>query len=53
MPITPQPLAVNPLKDAAEVDEINYTADFENLFSRMDHFDKFFKTGKMLKYNVL
>ena len=54
MPITPQPLALNPLKDAAQVGEINYTADFDNLFSRMDDFGNFFKTGrtsyKKLKY---
>ena len=54
MPITPQPLGLNPLKDAAQVGEINYTADFDNLFSRMDDFGNFFKTGrtsyKKLKY---
>ena len=54
MPITPQPLALNPLKDAAQVDEINYTADFDNSFPRMDDFNKFFGTGEisydMLKY---
>ena len=44
MPITPQPLALNPLKDAAQIGEIDYTADFENLFSRMDDFNKIFKT---------
>ena len=31
MPILPQPLALNPLKDTAKVDAIDYTADFENL----------------------
>ena len=50
--ITSQLLALNPLKDAAQVDEIDYTADFDNLFSRMDDFDKFFKTGK-ISYNML
>ena len=52
VPITPQSLALNPLKDAAQVDEIDYTADFDNLFSRMDDFDKFFKFGKM-SYNMI
>ena len=52
MPITPQPLALNPLKDMAQVDEIDYTADFDNLYSRMDNFDKFFNTGK-ISYNML
>ena len=42
MPITSQPLTLNPLKDMAQVDEIDYTADFDNLCSRMDDFDKFF-----------
>ena len=32
MPITPQPLALNPLKDMTQVDEIDYTADFDNLY---------------------
>ena len=31
MPILPQPLVLNPLKDTAKVDAIDYTADFENL----------------------
>ena len=52
MPITPQPLALNPLKDMAQVDEIDYMADFGNLYSRMDDFDKFFNTGK-ISYNML
>ena len=52
MLITPQMLALNPLKDAPQVDEIDYTADFDNLFSRMDDFNKFFNTGK-ISYNML
>ena len=39
MPILPQPPALNPFKDAARwinVEAIDYTADFENLFSRLD-----------------
>ena len=52
MPTTPQPLTLNPLKDARQVDEIDYRTDFDHLFSRMDDFDKFFKTGKR-SYNML
>ena len=52
MPITSQPFGLNPLKDAVQVDKIDYAADFDNLFSIMDNFDKFFKTGK-ISYNML
>ena len=52
MPFTPEPLALISLKDVVKVDEIDYTADFDNLLSRMDNFDKFFKTGK-ISYNML
>ena len=54
MPLTSQSLALNPLKDMAQVDEIDYSADFDNLYSRMDDFNKFFQmvkvSYKMLKY---
>ena len=53
MPVTPQALTLNPLKDATKVDEIDYSADFDNLFSKMDDFNKFFRNVKisdMLKY---
>ena len=43
---------LNPLKDMTQVDEINYKADFDNLYSRMDDFDKFFNAGK-ISYNML
>lgn len=52
MPVTPQVLTLNPLKGAAKVDEIDYSADFDNLFSKMEDFDKFFKTVK-ISYNML
>ena len=52
MLITPQLLALNPLKDAVQVNEIDYTADFHNLFSRMNDFNKFFKNGKT-SYNMI
>ena len=44
--------ALNPLKDMTQVDEIDYTTDFDNLYSRMDDFNKFFNTGKR-SYNIL
>ena len=46
MPILPQPLALNPLKDVAKVEAIDYTADFENLFTRLDSIEKFIHTGR-------
>ena len=52
MPVTPQALTLNPLKDAAKVDKIDYSADFDNLSSKMDNFHKFFKNGK-ISYNML
>ena len=52
MTIMSQPLTLNPLKDMAQVDEIDYTADFDNLCSRMDDFNNFFRTGK-ISYNML
>ena len=35
-----------------QVDKIDYMADFDNLYSRMDDFDIFFNTGKT-SYNIL
>ena len=52
MPVTPQGITLNSLKDAAKADEIDYSVDFDNLFSKMDYFDKFFRNGK-ISYNVL
>ena len=46
MPILPQPPALNSLKDAAKVEAIDYPADFESLFTRLDPFEKFIHTGK-------
>ena len=46
MPILPQPSALNPLKDAAKVEAIDYTADFENLFTRLNFIEKFIHTGR-------
>ena len=52
MPVTPQAITLNPLKDAAKDDEIDYSADFDNSFSKMDYFDNFFRNGK-ISYNML
>ena len=52
IPLTPQPLALNSLKDTAQVDEIDYSADFDNLNLIMDGFNKFFQTRK-ISYNTL
>ena len=53
-PVLPQPLALNPLKDLPKVDEVHYSADFDNLYSKKDDFEKFSKNGKvshsMLRY---
>ena len=46
MPISPQPPALNLLKDTAEIEAIDYTADFENLFARLDSIEKFIHTGR-------
>ena len=52
MPVLPQPLSLNPLKDKANVGEINYLSNFDNLYSKMVGFDNFFRTGKV-SYNML
>ena len=46
MPILPQPPALNPFKDAAKFETINYTADFENLFTRLDSIENFIHTRR-------
>ena len=52
MPVLSQPLSLNSLKDMAKVDQVDFSADFDNLHSKMDNFDKFFRTGKV-SYNKL
>ena len=32
MPVLPQPLSLNPLKNIAKLGKINYLADFDNLY---------------------
>ena len=52
VPVLLQPLSLNLLKDMAKVGKVDYPADFDKLYSKMDDFDKFFKTGKV-SYNML
>lgn len=52
MPVLPQPLAVNPLKDMSKVDEVNYAADFDNLYSKINTFEEFFKSRE-ISYSML
>ena len=47
MPIFPQPIALNSLKDDAKVEAIDYSPDFENLFPHFDSFNKFYNSGKI------
>ena len=49
IPILPQPPALNWLKNAAKVEAIDYTADFENLFTCLDSIEKFIHTGRSNK----
>ena len=46
MPILPLALTLNLMKDAAKVEAIDYTADFENLFGQFHAYTKFYNTGK-------
>ena len=52
MPVLPQPWSLNPLKDMAKDDEVNYLAHFDDLYLKIDQFDTFFRTGKG-SYNML
>ena len=46
MPILSLAPTLSPTKDAAKVEAIDYTADFENLLGRFDAYTKFYNTGK-------
>ena len=50
MLILPPALTLNPMKDAAKVEAIDYTADFENLFGQFDAYTKFYNIGKIKKW---
>ena len=47
IPVFPQPQSLNPLKDMAKADEVDYSADFDNLYSKIDNSDKVFRTTKV------
>ena len=34
-----QPLSLNPLKQMEKVNEVDYSANFDNFYSKMDDFD--------------
>ena len=40
MPTLPPTPTLNLMKDAAKVEALDYTADFENLFGRLDAYTK-------------
>ena len=46
MPNLPLAPTLNPFKDSAKVEAIDFTGDFENLFCRFDAYTKFYNTGK-------
>ena len=47
MPIIAPRLMTNPLKDAAKVESIDYSAEFDNLYTRMDNLWKLFNDEQM------
>ena len=52
LPVLAQPLSLNPLKDKVKVDKVNYWTEFQNWYSKMHDFNKFFRTGKV-SYSIL
>ena len=42
-PVNPPPLWLNPIKDAAGVSAVDYSADFDHLFKKMKIQKKFSK----------
>ena len=47
MPINAPSLINNLLKGAAKVESIDYSAEFDNLFTRIDNFWKLYNDGQM------
>ena len=47
MPINAPSLITNLLKGAAKVESIDYSAEFDNLFTRIDNFWKLYNDGQM------
>ena len=52
MPVLLPPLSLNALKDMTKVNEVNNSVDFDYLYSKMDDFDRFFRTRKV-PHNIL
>ena len=54
MPTSPPTQSLNPLDDATGVNAVDYSADFDGLYKRVDNLEKFFKTGsaprKLIRY---
>ena len=54
MPTSPPVQLLNPLDDATGVKAVDYIADFDGLYKRVDNLEKFFKTGsvpgKLVRY---
>ena len=48
----PLSLTLNPMKDAAKVEAIDYTTDFKNLFGWFDAYTKFYNIGKTKNHFV-
>ena len=47
MPIIATRLMANPLKDAAKVESIDYSAKFDKLYTGMDNFWKLYHDGQI------
>ena len=54
MPTSPPAQSLNPLDDATCVNAVDYSADFDGFYKRVDNLEKFFKTGsapgKLVRY---
>ena len=45
MPTSPPTQSLNPLDDVTGVNAVDYSADFDGLYKKVDNLEKFFKTG--------
>ena len=52
MPVLPQILSLNPLKDSAKVEAVDYFSVFQNLYSRLDDFMNLYDRGKLPAYII-
>ena len=46
MPTDPPPTLLNPLDDAEGVAAVDYSADFDSLYKRMENIEKLYKYGR-------